>query len=118
MTKEMMAVMSRCVKTKKLFGIRLDTNNGKNWEAAWAFPLKEGAEKREKGFSVTIAGTFEAGQNYPSCPYCGNIGCFMCMACGKLSCWDGKLMHTVCPHCGNEGDLGRKVTEIKGDGNF
>lgn len=118
MSKEMVAVMSRCYKTKKLFGIRFDKEKGKVWEFAWAFPLKEGAEKREKGFSVTIAGTFEAGQSYPGCPYCGNIGWFMCMACGKLSCWDGKLMHTVCPHCGNEGDLGRKVTEIKGDGNF
>ena len=48
MAKEMIAVMSRCVKTKKIFGIRFDTNNGKNWEAAWAFPLKEGADKREK----------------------------------------------------------------------
>lgn len=50
MSKEVVAVMSRCYKTKKLFGIRFDKEKNNVWEAAWAFPLKEGAEKREKGF--------------------------------------------------------------------
>lgn len=77
MSKEMIAVMSRCVKTKKLFGIRFDTNNGKNWEAAWAFPLKEGADKREKGYAVSIKGSFVLGNDYPGCPYCGNPS-FLC----------------------------------------
>lgn len=45
---EMIAVMSRCMKTKKLFGIRYDTNNGKDWEAAWGVFVKESADKCEK----------------------------------------------------------------------
>ncbi len=118
MSKEMIAVMSRCVKTKKLFGIRFDTNNGKNWEAAWAFPLKEGADKREKGYAVSIKGSFVLGNDYPGCPYCGNPSFFMCGKCGKFSCYDGKTKHVICPHCGNEGDLDSPITEIRGDGNF
>ena len=41
--------------------MRFDTNNGKNWEAAWAFPLQEGADKREKGYANFVKGTFALG---------------------------------------------------------
>lgn len=58
MSKEMVAVLSRCYKTKKLFGIRFDKEKGKAWKFAWAFPLKEGAEKREKGFFRYAYGNF------------------------------------------------------------
>ena len=78
MAKEMIAVMSRCAKTKKLFGIRFDANNGKNWEAAQAFPLKEGAGKREKGYANAIKGSFDIGKGYPYCPHCGNPTFSMC----------------------------------------
>lgn len=114
----MIAVMCRCVKTKKLFGIRLDSNNGKDWEAAWAFPLKEGADKREKGYTDSVKGNFYIGDDYPGCPYCGNLDFFMCGRCGKLSCWDGETKHVVCANCGNESCLDSFITEIQGDCNF
>lgn len=118
MAKEMIAVMSRCVKTKKLFGIRLDTNDGKNWEAAWAFPLKEGADKREKGYSNSIKGIFYIGDDYPGCPHCGNTELFLCCMCGKISCWDGKTKQVTCANCGTNIFLNSLATEIRGDGNF
>lgn len=118
MTKEMIAAMGRCVKTKKLFGIRFDTNNGRNWKAAWAFPLKEGADKREKGYANSVKGTFGLGDTYPGCPYCGNSSYFMCRVCGKLSCYDGKTKHVICANCGSEIYLDSQITEICGDGNF
>lgn len=64
----MIAVMCRCSETNKLFGIRFDTKNGKKLEAEWAFPLKEGANKREKGYTNPIKGSFDVGEEYPGCP--------------------------------------------------
>lgn len=118
MAKEMIAVMSRCVKTKKLFGIRFDTNNGKSWEAAWAFPLKECADKCEKGYANTLKGSFGVGKDYPCCSHCGNPTFSMCGICGKISCWDGKTKHVICANCGSEIYLNSPITEIRGDGNF
>lgn len=118
MTKEMIAVMCRCGKSEKLFGIRFDTDNGKDWEVAWAFPLKEGADKREKGYAVSVKGNFEISTDYPHCPHCGNPTFFMCGTCGKLTCWDGKTKRVVCANGGHENVLTSRVTEIRGDGNF
>lgn len=118
MTKEMIAVMCRCSKTKKLFGMRFDKEGRNAWECAWAFPMKEGADKRERGFSSTIKGMFEIGDEYPGCPYCGNTMFFMCGNCKKLACWDGENSHVICPHCGFEGDLDSYITEIHGYGNI
>ena len=39
----MIAVMCRCSKTKKLFGMRFDKVGRNAWECAWAFHMKEGA---------------------------------------------------------------------------
>lgn len=118
MTKEMIAVMCRCSKTKKLFGMRFDKAKGNVWECAWAFPMKEGADKRGSGFLSTIKGTFEIGDEYSGCPHCGNQSFFMCGKCKKLACWDGKSEHVVCPHCGFAGDLDFPITEIHGDQNI
>ena len=95
MAKEMIAVMCRCGKSEKLFGVRFDTDNGKDWEAAWAFPLKEGADKREKGYSVSVKGNFTISTDYPHCPHCGNPSVFLCGTCGKLTCWDGITKRVV-----------------------
>lgn len=114
----MIAVMCRCSETNKLFGIRFDTKNGKKLEAEWAFPLKEGAEKREQGFSSSVSGRFEISSEYPGCPHCENTTFFMCGKCKKLACWDGKNSHVICPHCGFEGDLDSPITEIHGDQNI
>ena len=66
--KEMVAVICKCAKHNKLFGIRFDQINSRTWEYAWAFPLKDGADRREQGFSTTMRGTFVEGVNYPGCP--------------------------------------------------
>lgn len=118
MTKEMVAVICRCSKTKKLFGMRFDKAKGNVWECAWAFPMKEGAEKREQGFSSSVSGRFEISSEYPGCPHCENTTFFMCGKCKKLACWDGKNSHVICPHCGFEGDLDSPITEIHGDQNI
>lgn len=54
----MVAVICKCAKHNKLFGIRFDQINSRTWEYAWAFPLKDGADRREQGFSATMRGTF------------------------------------------------------------
>lgn len=118
MTKEMIAVMCRCSKTNKLFGIRFDKAKGQVWECAWAFPMKEGAEKREKGYSSSVKGSFVIGDEYPGCPHCGNPSFFLCVRCGKISCWDGKTRRVVCPNCDFKSYLDSPITEIRGDGNY
>ena len=99
-------------------GVRFDTDNGKDWEAAWAFPLKEGADKREKGYAVSVKGNFTISTDYPHCPHCGNPSFFLCGTCGKLTCWDGITKRVVYANCGYENVLTSRVTEIRGDGNF
>ena len=114
----MIAVMCRCFETNKLFGIRFDTNNGKKWEAEWAFPLKEGANKREKGYTNLVKGSFDVGEEYLGCPNCGNPTFFLCRVCGKISCRDGKTSHVVCVNSDSEIHLDSPITEIRGDGNL
>lgn len=48
--KEMVAVICKCAKHNKLFGIRFDQINSRTWEYAWAFPLKKGLDRRDQGF--------------------------------------------------------------------
>lgn len=82
------------------------------------FSYERRRDKRESGFSSTIKGTFEIGDEYPGCPHCGNTMFFMCGNCKKLACWDGENSHVICPHCGFESDLDSYITEIHGDGNY
>lgn len=117
--KKMIAVMCRCSKTKKLFGIRFDHITGDIWEYAWAFPLKEGADKREKLYRLSVKGRFVNGKNYNGCPYCGNKNFYQCGNCKNLVCWDGIIKPVTCPHCGNKGNLTRKnISEINADDNL
>ena len=60
--KEMVAVICKCAKHNKLFGIRFDQINSRTWEYAWAFPLKDGADRREQGFSTTIGSSMSPDQ--------------------------------------------------------
>ena len=110
--KESVAIICKCSTTGKLFGIRFD-NAGRNvWEYAWAFPLKDGADKRESGFSTTIRGQFIEGKEYPGCPHCKNKGFFGC-SCGKISCWNQEDINVHCYHCGEDIELGDTLEEIK-----
>ena len=108
---ESVAVICKCSKTGKLFGIRFDKIAKDVWEYAWAFPLKDGADKREKGFTTTIKGKFVEGKNYPGCPHCESKSFFGC-SCGKLSCWDEKSFSVHCYHCGDDIVLNTALEEI------
>ena len=110
--KESVAIICKCSSTGKLFGIRFDKKSNDVWEYAWAFPLRDGADKREKGFSTTIRGKFIVGDEYPGCPYCKKKGLFGC-SCGKLSCWDGETINVHCHHCGSDITLNSILEEIK-----
>lgn len=114
----MIAVICRCSETNKLFGIRFDTKNGKKWEVEWAFPLKEGADKRGKGHTNPVNGSFDVGEEYSGCPNCGNPTFFLCSVCGKISCRDGETSHVVCANCDSEIYIDSPITEIRGDGSL
>jgi hypothetical protein len=96
-------ILSRCSKTRKTFGIRIEERRG-DWVRTWAFPIDERKAKREGFDANTITGSMSADDEYPGCPHCGNTGFLQC-ACEKISCSGGIIQHEdsatcTCPWCG------------------
>ncbi len=86
----------------KYYGVRVEKRAGK-WVLTWAFPLSEKTISKENysSNSSRMSGTFEFGDNYPGCPYCGSYGIVMCN-CGKISCaTEGDT--AKCNWCNTEG---------------
>jgi predicted RNA-binding Zn-ribbon protein involved in translation (DUF1610 family) len=100
--------MSRCSRTGKTFGIRIE-QRGNDWIRTWAFPIDERKAKREGFDANTVTGSMGAGDGYPGCPYCGTMGFVQC-GCKKIGC-DGGIRDRgdhaeyTCPWCGNTGAL-------------
>ncbi|MDR0601470.1 MAG: hypothetical protein LBG42_03745 [Treponema sp.] len=96
--------MAKCSSTKKAFGIRIE-QRGRDWVRTWAFPIDERKAKREGFDANTISGSMNAGDEYPGCPHCGNIGFAQC-GCGKTGCGGGIIdngdgtAEMTCPWCG------------------
>jgi hypothetical protein len=66
-------VLSKCTKTKGIFGIRLEERDG-DWIRTWAFKVDEGKAKREGFEANTVSGSMNADAAYPGCPHCGAQG--------------------------------------------
>lgn len=102
----------KCSTHKKMFGMRLEEVQHRQWAINWAFPLSERRVSAEKYDRTKIEGAFSFTEEYPGCPYCGNSGVVSCGFCGKLSCWNGNDTHT-CGHCGKTMRIGGTITEIE-----
>ena len=96
-------ILARCPKNNKPFGIRVEQRKG-DWVRTWAFKIDERNAKREGFDKNKIIGSIDPVDEYPGCPYCGNIGFILC-ECGKLFCPcemeidDDGIGSAQCPWC-------------------
>ena len=97
-------ILCRCPKDHKLFGIRADLRTDGEWERAWAFKINEKSASREGFGSDTIPLPDIISDEYPGCPYCGQIGVIVCGNCGKLTCAEDSN-YSTCEWCGNRGKV-------------
>lgn len=93
-------VMARCSHAKQSFGIRLEEKISGNWQADWAFPMKESTAKKEGYDNSQIAGSFSIDEAYPGCPYCERKTFCLCGTCSRVSCSGEQSSAHTCPWCG------------------
>jgi predicted RNA-binding Zn-ribbon protein involved in translation (DUF1610 family) len=104
-------VLSRCSKSKKLYGIRVE-QRGREWVRTWAFKIDERKAKNEKFDSNQVTlGEHDPDDSYPGCPYCGAVGIALDSDCDKLMCTGGIINHgdyieLTCPWCGGTSEYG------------
>lgn len=83
-------ILVKCKSSKRLYGVRIQQNKGKEWDMTWAFPIDDKRAKNE-GFDRTVLNAdCSATDDYPGCPTCGATGFVKCANCGKLTCWNGE----------------------------
>jgi hypothetical protein len=111
MERNIVIVMSRCTQFKAGFGIRLERQAAKQWQATWAFAIKEGVAKKEGYDKSQITGNFSLATSYPGCPHCQARGFFKC-GCGNVACWNRENRTVICPWCGQRGELSGEVTSL------
>ncbi|HEX2211223.1 MAG TPA: TerY-C metal binding domain-containing protein [Longimicrobium sp.] len=104
-------VLARCARGRQTFGIRVEGTDRSRWALTWAFPVQEGAARREGYDRSEITGRFDIRDGYPGCPHCENAGFFRC-ECGRLGCWDGEVPEVTCPWCGSRGVLEGEVDRM------
>jgi hypothetical protein len=105
-------ILARCKKTKKLFGIRLEEEHTSRWFADWAFSIQENKARKEGYAQNTIQGSFDIDPAYPGCPHCQAPGFFQC-SCGKIGSYDGESRQVICPWCGRKIELSGLITSIQ-----
>lgn len=96
-------VLCRCSKTRGMFGIRTEQVNPRTWVMTWAFRIREKSAKNEGYDRNEISGEIHCIEEYPGCPYCGNMCWFICNNCDKLTCTDNDSTFVKCAWCGDEG---------------
>ncbi len=110
-------ILCRCEKKKSLFGIRVEETRSRVWEMNWAFAISETRARGERYGEAKIQGSFEFGEGYPGCPYCGSGGIFTCGKCGETNCWDG-AERVTCANCGHSANIGGSISELKTGGDI
>jgi hypothetical protein len=60
----------KCPNTSKLYGVRIEIKDNKDWIATWAFPIKPEVAKREGYVANQFPPGLQYDQDYPGCPYC------------------------------------------------
>lgn len=61
--------IAKCPQTKKLYGVRVETNQNR-WSATWAFPIKPEVAAREGYTENQFPPDLLYEREYPGCPYC------------------------------------------------
>ena len=105
-------VLARCGKSRRIFGIRIEEKEPARWFADWAFDLPEQQAHKEGYDHSPIHGEFVIDDDYPGCPHCGSAGFFRCR-CGKVGCWDEETRQVTCPWCNTSLTLGGSITDLE-----
>jgi hypothetical protein len=92
-------VVVKCCREKKLFGVRFEEKDRDIWYGTWAFSIKESAAQKEHYNKNKISGTIIFDKEYPGCPYCESKGIFLCGNCNKVACYGGHREVVTCPWC-------------------
>lgn len=100
-SKDAFAILAKCSKTKKYFGISVNPNGRNNYSFVWAFPIDPHQAHKEGFDTQHVHGSITLDSNYNGCPHCGETGFFICGVCGMLACYNGNSSKVVCPHCNN-----------------
>lgn len=98
--KEVTVILSRCQRSKQLFGIRTEKIREGEWLCNWAFRMDERTAAHEGYGAIPVSGRMPFDAEYPGCPYCGATGWFTCGKCGRVTCYANETM-TTCGWCGN-----------------
>jgi hypothetical protein len=105
-------IVARCgAHGKRPFLIRF-----RHREAGWVYENATAIEERKVGGgdAVSLEGRFQGGASYPGCPYCKAHGFFLCNACSKLNCWDGRQTHVICAWCQSSASIHGEIDKISG----
>ena len=94
-------VLCKCAKTHRTFGIRAEKTGRDHWDFTWAFPIKEAAAQREGYDRTKVGGEIDFTDEYPGCPYCGNVGFGLCPNCKRLDCGYEIERLMPCEWCGH-----------------
>jgi hypothetical protein len=112
-TRNIVIAMGRCSQSKQGFGIRFERREANQWQATWAFGMKETVAKKEGYEKTEMNGSFAVDEAFPGCPHCAAHSFFRC-GCGKLACWNGESRTVTCPWCGRTGELSGEITSLDG----
>lgn len=83
-------LLTRCKKSKQLYGITIEQRNGKEWEMMYSFEIDEKHAKSEGFDKMMINADCYAGNTYRGCLSCGALGYVKCYSCGKLTCYQSE----------------------------
>jgi len=97
--KEVVVITAYCNKTGALFGIRTEKLRPRHWMQNWTFKLDASTAEREHYTKNKVEGAIDLAEDYPGCPYCRNMGWYICPDCGNMICHDGGNSGR-CPVCG------------------
>lgn len=105
-------ILCKCSKAQGIYAMRAEEALKNKWKINWAFAITAKRAQSEKYNSSQINGSFDLADEFPGCPFCGNMSFFSCGTCGKLTCWDGVTKTVKCAHCGKVSDIEGTIATI------
>ncbi|MBQ7503008.1 hypothetical protein IJT93_09950 [bacterium] len=93
-------VIMKCSSTNGFVGVRVQKMEDGDWHRTWAFKINPKTANREGYDSTMIHGSLCCTEEFPGCPYCGNMSLYYCCKCKHIVCYNGTDTHVVCPWCG------------------
>lgn len=97
---EAIVIVSKCCKTGKLYGNRVEKKKDGKWHFTWSFKINEKIAKKEGYDKSTVVGEMVNDSTYKGCPYCNNGDWLHCEPCDHVNCYDGVSKFQKCSWCG------------------